>query len=505
MRIQTKVAVIVLMLLASVRCLAQQQTITPNCTGNAITDTATLTSLTSTLGTTNLNTIAMPLKPTSATLCKFNNFTFTANLTLDLTNGGIQVVNGQTVTIVGPFTAPAKQVFFNATAGQGTISFANNKSINGLDARWWGTVTVPLWNQTINTPASDSVIAMQAAKATMPTWTLKDWGAAYLRSDGVLFMESGMTTYPDGSTPTAGLLSARIQGDTGYAISIVSGAPTQAATARRGAPVYIYASDGVPGSSVDGAETGGYLDIRSGDAKRRNSGNANGPDIHIIPGSGIGTGHPGYLGIGTATPTSYVHIANVAPVMTIQDTGNAGFAEIGRIRFTDSAATERLGFGLVGDGSGDAEFNLSNDKLFHFTANAVDIVTLGSPTVGGPNTGLRLMGDFRLGNNILLSYTAPTLSGFGTSPSVPNHNGGTVFTINVGTGGTASTGTINLAPSAAVGWVCAIQDITHPDSFVTNMTGFTVSTVTVKNYSRTTGLQIAWTASDILAVTCHGL
>ena len=95
----------------------------------------------------------------------------------------------------------------------------------------------------------------------------------------------------------------------------------------------------------------------------------------------------------------------------------------------------------------------------------------------------------------------PTVTGFGTSPSVVTSNGTHAFTINVGTGGTASTGTITL-PTATTAWVCNMWDVTNPDSFNTKMTGGTATTVTVTNYSMTTGNAIAWTASDILRVSC---
>lgn len=109
---------------------------------------------------------------------------------------------------------------------------------------------------------------------------------------------------------------------------------------------------------------------------------------------------------------------------------------------------------------------------------------------------------FAVANNAIFN-TAPTVSGFGTSPSVVASNGTAAFIINVGTGGAASTGTITL-PAATTGWVCACFDVTTPASFVTSMTGGSTTTCTVTNYSRTTGLAIAWTASDILRCTAVG-
>lgn len=93
---------------------------------------------------------------------------------------------------------------------------------------------------------------------------------------------------------------------------------------------------------------------------------------------------------------------------------------------------------------------------------------------------------------------APTIaSGFGTSPTIPNANGTAAFTIDVGTGGTASSGVLTF-PAAAVGWVVDCVDITNAATAVTVQTAGTTTSVTLSNYSRTTGLLTAWAASDII-------
>lgn len=103
--------------------------------------------------------------------------------------------------------------------------------------------------------------------------------------------------------------------------------------------------------------------------------------------------------------------------------------------------------------------------------------------------------------NMFFSGTAPTISsGFGSSPSV-TAGSATAFRVNVGTGGTAQNGVIAL-PTAATGWNCEAHDVTTPASFVTEQTASTTATATFQNYARTTGLGIAWTASDILAISC---
>lgn len=113
-------------------------TFTPTCTGVAATDTAAFTSLI------NLITAAGrkgTLKvPYTSTQCKLNNLTIPAGVTLDFASNssGIYVVTGQTVTIVGPVVAPPKQSFFNATAGQGTVSFSGNHVVTEAYPEWWG-------------------------------------------------------------------------------------------------------------------------------------------------------------------------------------------------------------------------------------------------------------------------------------------------------------------------------------------------------------------------------
>lgn len=102
---------------------------------------------------------------------------------------------------------------------------------------------------------------------------------------------------------------------------------------------------------------------------------------------------------------------------------------------------------------------------------------------------------------VTFSGAVPTISsGFGASPSVVSGTA-TAFTINVGTGGTAQNGVIGL-PTATTGWNCTVRDLTNNATFVTDQTASSTTTATVQNYSRTTGLAIAWTASDILRVTC---
>lgn len=103
---------------------------------------------------------------------------------------------------------------------------------------------------------------------------------------------------------------------------------------------------------------------------------------------------------------------------------------------------------------------------------------------------------------LVASPTAPTIAaGFCTSPSISANNGTIAFTITIGTGCGAATGSVTL-PEAAGGWVCYVQNVTAPDSNVIGQTGGTTTTATFTNYARTTGLAANWTDSQVLRVLC---
>jgi hypothetical protein len=93
-------------------------------------------------------------------------------------------------------------------------------------------------------------------------------------------------------------------------------------------------------------------------------------------------------------------------------------------------------------------------------------------------------------------WVAPTISsGFGTSPSVPNGKSTVSFTINVGTGGTASSGVIAF-PLAPDGWQVSCNDVTTKIGPL-QQTGTTTTTATITQYNFS-GTATAWSASDIL-------
>lgn len=111
-------------------------------------------------------------------------------------------------------------------------------------------------------------------------------------------------------------------------------------------------------------------------------------------------------------------------------------------------------------------------------------------------------------DTLAASGATPTISsGFGTAPSVVANNGTFAFTVDVGTGGVATSGVIGL-PAAATGWICHVENQTAVLGNVANartmQIASTVTTVTVENQTVSTGAVLAWTASDVLVLACHG-
>jgi hypothetical protein len=106
--------------------------------------------------------------------------------------------------------------------------------------------------------------------------------------------------------------------------------------------------------------------------------------------------------------------------------------------------------------------------------------------------------------NLLISETAPTISsGFGSTPSIATNNGTAAFSINVGSGGAASSGVIGL-PTATNGWNCWAVDLTNPTAgggYNVKQTASTASSATLTGYN-TGGSVAPWLASDILSVSC---
>lgn len=197
----------------------------------------------------------------------------------------------------------------------------------------------------------------------------------------------------------------------------------------------------------------------------------------------------GYFGtLDASQPT----ITADAPALNIATTwNNAGVAFTG-IRF-NAVNTASLGTSLPLD------LQIGGSTVFNVNRAGVVNTAFFQPFSAG---------SFFL-DTAALTRTDPTISsGFGTSPSITAANGTAAFTINVGTGGTASSGVLAM-PTATTGWACHVENITGTLGNVANqrtvVIGTTTTTVTVENQTISTGAVAAWAASSILLMMCLGL
>ena len=115
---------------------------------NSTVDTKALNNLLTKIGTTQAR-ISLP----NTGQCKLGTIRIPGNVTLDvLPGGGIQVVTGQTVTILGSILPTTHQIFYNALGGgQGTVDFTLNTQLDVVHPEWWG--ASPSASAAINTPA----------------------------------------------------------------------------------------------------------------------------------------------------------------------------------------------------------------------------------------------------------------------------------------------------------------------------------------------------------------
>lgn len=194
-------------------------------------------------------------------------------------------------------------------------------------------------------------------------------------------------------------------------------------------------------------------------------------------------------------------------------TGGTATTNFPNILLQPTGTTAVTSWSTSGTGLG---FNLASG----FSGNFIDAHITGGASVfkvdntGGATgsgvftaNGYRNTASYALtgGNKVLISATAPTIaSGFGTSPSIVASNGTAAFTINVGTGGIASSGVITM-PTATTGWACNVTPNAAPQAAAIMYSAPTSTTsITITNYTASTGVALAWSASAVLQVTCTG-
>lgn len=215
---------------------------------------------------------------------------------------------------------------------------------------------------------------------------------------------------------------------------------------------------------------------------------------------GTCSGDAGINGNLTVNNLSVLFDAGIGNNLAVGNNVTAG-GTVTASSFTSTAGAGNPGFVCNTSGNTGCQFCLRSDCNVRLQQTGAGAGTFTGDLTLTAGTDLILNRSIIFGSAIVFSATAPTVSsGFGSGASITAGNA-TSFRLNVGTGGTAQNGVVGL-PTASTGWNCTARDITTNASFVTDQTASSTSTATFQNYSRTTGLAIAWTASDILAISC---
>jgi hypothetical protein len=193
---------------------------------------------------------------------------------------------------------------------------------------------------------------------------------------------------------------------------------------------------------------------------------------------------------GTTTDIAAVTTANVL----IRSSFSGGSGQGGSLYI---GATDNTGFRLRSPASTHLWLTAGDN-----TAGVIEVhqVVVKDPA-GATGGGLVIKGSNPAINNNAITVS----SGFGTSPSiVTGQSGSFTFRVNVGTGGSATSGVLAF-PTADTGWNCSVRNLTaaaghRADDSV--MTTSNTTTVTIENQTKSTGAAIAWTASDIVQLVC---
>lgn len=168
--------------------------------------------------------------------------------------------------------------------------------------------------------------------------------------------------------------------------------------------------------------------------------------------------------------------------------------------------------GATNGGTGQASYAVGDLLYANSTttlAKLADVATGSVLISGGVSTAPSwssspIVSSLRLGTNIALSSTAPTIgSGFGTGAAFATGSTATSFHLNVGT--TPGMNGVITLPAAANDWNCAVHNITtaaahtNADTFVTASTS---TSVTIEQQTTGTRAATSWSNNDIIEGMC---
>jgi len=219
-----------------------------------------------------------------------------------------------------------------------------------------------------------------------------------------------------------------------------------------------------------------------------------------------GSGHagpgPGFTGRLNFSTSPYVNAVGYGHIITLVDSAPARTQATGTYRRPASASDTWIGL--------DSQTALNAAQLAFGSPVSISnyIANTGSTDSGWLERLTASLKEFNVPakfdqsisvSHLMISAAAPTIShGFGTNASVVHNNGTAVLTVNVGMGGTASSGVIGL-PTAANGWAVRCDDVTTQSTsvFITKQTASSTTSATITQYSDA-AVPTAWAANDVL-------
>lgn len=439
-----------------------------------------------------LNPSAMQVTPTGLTINSLA--TWLRNLYDMITLNGVDTVAGTSYALATSDTGRTK-IFTNAgdvavsIVAATTTGFTAGYNVRVENASTAGIVTV--------TPETSTIKG-----AT--TWKLAPGQSGTITSDGTNYSVTNDTTLGNVWYPYA---DTTFGGSTAVGIGALSSLAGATATAYANTAVGYHAlGEGTLTTAALGNTAVGTTSLKNVTTGSFNTsvGGSSGRGIT----SGVRNTVVGYLaGISISTQSDNVIIGEEA-FSAGASSKNVAIGQASIYRATGIGNTA-VGYEAGGSFNSGITTGAFNTVVGYQVAKGATLTTGSSNILIGTSSLVTTPANstsnyISIGNAIIGTAAAPTIaSGFGSGASVTAGVGTGAFRVNVGTGGTAQSGVVGLG-SAPAGWNCYASDITTPASFNTKMISSTATSATFQNYSMTTGLAIAWTASDVLAISCFG-
>jgi len=422
----------------------------------------------------------------------FNNQTGTTYsfVTSDLRGKVVQATNASAQT----YTLPSA-----ASIGNNPYTLLENSGSN--------TITLKATTSTVNGVAGATGIPIPAGTwCNIGTPDNVNWNA--LCSPGLATVGTGLTSTPNAFGASTSITNTAVTAGSYTSANITVNAQGQVTAAANGS-----------GGGISGLTTG-FIPKAASSTTIANS----------LCDEGITTAN-----VMTCTDSSGLQITNQLVVGTAPGAaGNSVFGAAGAAStpavtlsgapFTGGSATTTVPLLYFNDGTAPTSWSTSGTFLgFNapsgFVGNVIDIHANGgtslfkltsagsiTPTSITNSGVLSQQGNVNFGTSghVLYSVTAPVIGTCGTGPSIVANNGTAAFTVNIGTGGTASTCTVTM-PAATTGWSCMVAPNGAPQAAAITYSAPTSTTlITLTNYTVSTGVALAWPASTVLNVNCTG-